>query len=309
MVKKTSIALLGTDIFGTYLTESLLSSGKTNLLQVGSPPGEHELENLKVVAKKFPGYFPADSKNPVQNFENQLHKIQQADKLHAARPVDLKPTPEGFYILTEKNNSHRTLAARVLVVSTPAAIDLLEDGFVLPGADSAVTGLLGNYFNFSFRPNSTGYLINYNSNSSNWRGDWGFKTDENCATDHGRIFIAGEARAGKPNRQALEQLSGQLSETDPGVAEELDSNPFSPPYEDVDLPRNFCPAKTEKLKKLTSRLLGRDKIDEKLAAQFRQFCGEIAAYSRFRSHPRLKRLFYKTLAARKLSGINGPEKQ
>ncbi len=305
MDKTLSLAVLGTDLFGTLLAEKLLPVYGKKLAVIGSPPRAKELDNLRYLARTCPDYFPGGSQNLIDKFENLQEKIGAETGFYGGKPVDLHISAEGLYLLVEKNSQYKIIGTRILFLTAPAGADLVNNGLLLPGVDSAASGLLCRRLELPYYSNKNSTAVKYKSTPRLWRGDWGFKTGEEASTVHGRIYVAGEAAAGQPDPRQLEKLSYKFGETRPGVPPRPADDPFSPPYTDVELPRNFCREKMEKLKDLTTRLLNDDNSNEGLMTQFKQFSGEIAAYARFRSHPRLRRLLFKSLAARKIIQTNG----
>ena len=300
---KSSLAILGTDVFGTLLAEKLLSRYGGELAVVGSSSTPEQLDNLKLIAREQPDYLPESP----DNLETTREKLDRKSGFYGGKPVDVHITSEGFYLLVEKDGTYKTVGSRILILTAPAGPDLVDNPLLLPGVDSVGTGLLARDLDLPFsgvENSRAGDQID----GKLWRGDWGYETDDTASTNHGRIFVAGEAAAGRPNDRRLEDLARNLREINPGSPPPPDSDPFSPPYTDVELPHNFCPAKTKKLKNLTTRLLNEEKTGEKHVAQFKQFSGEIAAYARFRAHPRLRRLFFKSLAARRITGTSRPGK-
>jgi hypothetical protein len=297
-----SLTILGTDFIGLSLSQTLLQEHEAEKLAlVGEHPTDSQNNNLDDLfssgadLQRFPEAFEGEDnirQVVTQTISNLGHSLGHL----GGRLVDLKVDTDGFVLLVQEGDTLTELFTHHLIVTAPPLLDVLERGLVLPGTDSAVTGLLLDRTGLDFHGSNDIFETSLEDRDAIWDLNFGFESDEHGTTSNLKISVTGQAAQGPTTADTLKNLVESiesLPEPTPHYNESFDKEG----WEDTSMPEGFVETKTSTLKELLQETIEDDRDPEALTHELEGLAGEIDSYSRFRSDPDLQRLRWKTLAA------------
>jgi hypothetical protein len=284
-MRSVDTAVLGTDAWGLNLVSQLNETGATvALVGESSPPGEHEsyLEQLSVSHDQI----------PLPSADDQPDNVVVEGQL-----FDLKPTGDGIHLAIHEKGELKTILTRQLAVTAPAGVDLVEDSGSVPGADSAVTGLLIDRFEIEFN-GTTERQFDENRNMIHMES--GFHSADDGQTPVDNLYIFGPARQGAPSSMPVRKPNSLSRASSP--PDDVGEPPTDFDWQDESMPEGFVDTKTDRLRTLMNQVLvaETDRETEPLVQEIEGLAGEIDSYSRFRTEPGLRRLRWKMLTAMNL---------
>lgn len=280
-------AVLGTDPWGVHLAQRLQQSSDTALIGA-----QHDRNDYKKFHSEVEQHVDPPS---IDNQPDSMNDLP----FRGGTLFDLETTDDGILLAVQKNGELTTVHTNKLAITAPVGPDIVADGFPVPGADSAVTGLIIDQFDVDFEPSTEAWFTEQSPHKQLLALSSGFRCRENGQTTHDNLYVFGLARSGFPRVRSVtvpEEL--ETAGTDPKPAQH---SPSDFEWQDESMPDGFVETKTTRLRNLMNRVLVESPPSETepLVQEIEGLAGEIDSYSRFRPEPGLRRLRWKML-----SGMN-----